>query len=101
MKEFIGRTIKDGNKDILLTNDNISNYADKVVHLYSPLFCTRVEGGKICSKCGDHSVVDQGGSYIGIASTRTSATTLNMKMKQFHNATLTVTKINKNNLFLK
>lgn len=99
--EFIGRTIQDGSKKIRLTFDNIEKYVDKSVQLYSPMACKRVNGGKICSVCGDASVLSQGTKHIGIASTRASSTTLNMKMKQFHSATIKLCKLKKDSLFLK
>lgn len=99
--EFIGRTILDGSKRVKLTFDNIDKYVDKSVQLYSPMACLKVNGGKICSVCGDSSVLAQGTTHIGIASTRLSSTTLNMKMKQFHSATVKITKLKKENMFLK
>lgn len=99
--EFIGRTISvGGNKKVILSPDNIDKYVNTYVNMYSPLYCQRVHGGKICAKCGDLRSVNLGVTNIGLASTKTSSSMLNLKMKQFHAATVKITKLDKDKLFL-
>lgn len=99
-EEFIGRTIKDKGGKTTLTSDNIGRYINTFVDMYSPMYCLRVHGGKICAKCGDMRSLSLGVTNIGIASTKASSSMLNMKMKQFHAATVKITKIDKDKLFL-
>lgn len=100
-EKFVGRTIKEGNKIVNLTYDNINSYKGKTVEMFSPIYCLSTEKGEVCGTCGDKRAVALGYKYIGMSSSRLSSAMLNMKMKQFHSATLKVTKLNKKDLFLK
>jgi len=43
------RFIRDGNKDVLLTEDNIHEYIGRKVLMYTPIYCTLEKG--ICERC--------------------------------------------------
>ena len=43
------RYIRDGNKDVLLTPDNIQDYIGRKVQMYTPIYCTERKG--ICERC--------------------------------------------------
>ncbi len=96
-KEFVGRHIVERGKLVLLTNENISKYTNKEVNLRSPMYC---ESEKICSVCSDRKFEQLGITNIGLTASRMSGTLLNAGMKNFHDSTVKVTKININEITL-
>jgi len=58
------RYIKDGNKDVLLTKDNINDYIGKTVLMYSPIYCTWPNG--ICERCYGKKYEQMNSTEVGI-----------------------------------
>lgn len=49
-KNIIGVNIKDGNRVVELTPENVNDYADRVVDMFLPNTCNHTDG--VCRKCG-------------------------------------------------
>lgn len=82
----MGLNIFEGGKTVLLTNDNISQFAGKEVALRSPQFC-RSPGNSYCRACIGDSNAQHPDSFGGQASDLGS-TILYVFMKKAHGGAL-------------
>lgn len=83
---YVGLNIFEGGKTVLLTNDNISQYAGKEVALRTPQFC-RSPGNSYCRACIGESNAQHPDSFGGQASDLGS-TILYVFMKKAHGGAL-------------
>jgi hypothetical protein len=83
---LVDRYMLDGNKTILLTNDNIDGYMDKIIKLRSPMYC-KLEGSKFCKKCAGVKL-SSSPDGIPLLMTGIGGTLLNMMMKKMHGSEL-------------
>lgn len=87
---FINRYIKEGNNLILLTNDNISKYINKIVKLRSPMYC---KTEKICNKCAGELYYKLGIENLGLVSNALAGVLINLSMKSFHDTSVSMMEI--------
>lgn len=80
-RHVLYRYINDGGKRVLLTPDNVGNYVDKVVNLYSPQCCLH---DKICGKCAGQLFYKLGVTQVGLLTTQITQKLLNLKLKSKH-----------------
>lgn len=90
VNDFQQRYINDNGHTVLLDSTNSKKYVGKMIHLYSPMCCKGVQGGKICAKCGGK----QDSKFIGLDSNKIATTLTNLNMKKFHDSTLRFSRIN-------
>lgn len=95
--QFMYRYIVEGNKLILLDDNNIDKYLNKKVKMRSAMYCN---GDKLCSKCAGELYYKMGIENVGLTATRLAGTLLNLNMKKFHNSTVNVTRLNLNTITL-
>lgn len=96
-KEYMYRYVVDGKNLILLTPNNIGDYLDTFVKLRSPMFC-KTKDYKYCSKCIGEQPYMLGLTKFGLAIARLSNTLLNLQLKKFHDLTVKVHDIDKDDL---
>ena len=83
--DFLYRYIIEGNKLVMLDDDNIKNYIGKEVKLRSPMFCIGVGKDKcLCNKCAGDFYYKIGKKNIGLLCSRPAETTKRLGMKKFH-----------------
>lgn len=82
--DFTYRYIIEGNKLVLLTNENINKYIGREVKLRSPMFCI---GKKLCRTCAGIMFEKLEINNIGLTAARVSSTLTNLSMKKFHDTT--------------
>ena len=90
ISDFQQRFINDNGHTVLLNSENSKKYVGKMIHIYSPMCCKGVQGGKICAKCGGK----QDSKFIGLDSNKIATTLTNLNMKKFHDSTLRFSRIN-------
>jgi hypothetical protein len=83
-----------GGKLLELTPDNIGQYAGKVVHMRSPMYCLGVDGDKICTHCAGTLFKRINIDNAGLTVSNITGNLLNMSMKTFHDSTVHTSKIN-------
>lgn len=83
--KLLYRYIIEGSKLVLLTIDNISNYAGKFVKMRSPLYCV---GDKICNKCMGELFYRLGIKNVGLTASSIGSNYLNLLMKAFHDSSI-------------
>lgn len=91
------RYIIEKNKLVLMDDSNIDNYVGKKIKLRSPMYCI---GDKLCSKCAGLMYEKLGIKNIGLTTSRAATTLLNMGMKQFHDSTQSIVRIDINKISL-
>ena len=96
-EEFLYQYINDGGKLVLLTEDNVSKYINKMIHLRSPMFCG---SEKICHHCIGEFPKMLKIEAIGLTTGRVSNTIMAKKMKLFHNAKVKFSDIDVNTLLI-
>lgn len=87
---FLYRYIIEGGKMVELTNANIEKYVGKVINLRSPLFC---QSPKLCNKCAGNLYYKLGIENIGLTATKVSSTLLNLSLKNFHDTSIHLQRI--------
>ena len=80
-----------------MDDSNIDNYVGKKIKLRSPMYCI---GDKLCSKCAGLMYEKLGIKNIGLTTSRAATTLLNMGMKQFHDSTQSIARIDINKISL-
>lgn len=90
-KQVIYTWIKDGDKEILLTPDNIDNYVNKTVMMRTPMTCI---DDKICSKCAGQLFYMLGVKHAGLFTAQISYSDLNLGLKAKHDSTVNLYKLN-------
>ena len=93
--DFTLQYIMEGNKAVLLTDDNVDKYVGKTIHLRSPMFCG---ADKLCRHCVGELPKDLNIEAIGLTTGRVPNTILAKKMKLFHNAKFKYNKVDLNKL---
>lgn len=86
-KMFLYRYIKEGQKKVLIDEDNIKNYINKNIQLYDPLFCV---GNKICNKCAGEIYYKLGIENIGLTASKVCSSIMNKSLKKFHDRSLKI-----------
>ena len=88
---FIGRYIIVGGKSLLLTEENVDKYVNKVVSLRSPMFCHTENN--FCSTCmGEASKNYQ--NAVAIMVINMAGIILNTSMKAMHDQSIKLVKLN-------
>lgn len=87
---FKYRWIVDNGKLVMLTDENISKYAGKEVHLRSPLYC---KGEHVCSKCAGDLFYRVNMRNAGLLTSTFSGTLMNKSMKTIHDSSIKFSKI--------
>ena len=98
IKDFLGRTIRVGQTDIILTEENMSKFDGKVVDMYSPLTCERK--GDLCFKCCGQKSKDFYGNVIGVQVVNITSKFMNTAMKNMHGTELKVIQPELKDIFL-
>lgn len=98
VKDFIGRTIRVGQSDIILTEDNISKYDGKVVDMYSPITCERK--GDLCFKCCGQKSKKFYGNVIGVQVVNVTSKFMQTAMKSMHGTELKIVQPQLQDIFL-
>lgn len=99
-KLFLYRYIKEGDKLIMLTEDNIEKYIGKRVKLRSPMYCKKVENGKLCNKCCGDQYYEQDIDTVGLLSMRVAGTLTNANMKKFHSNQIKIARFDLDKLLI-
>jgi len=84
--DFIGRTIRVGGADVVLTQENMSRYDGQVVDLYSPMTCA--EPYNMCYKCCGRRCKDLGVTMIGLQTVKITSKFMLTSMKNMHGTVL-------------
>ena len=92
IKDFIGRWIHADGADLMITEDNLSKYANRTVGLYSPLTCECKND--FCFKCCGQRAKDLYAELIGIQVVKITSTFMNQAMKNMHGTVLKVNNVN-------
>lgn len=90
-KLFLYRYIVEGGKLVRLDNTNIKSYIGKTVKFRSALFC---QSPKLCNKCSGDLYYNLGIENIGLTVTKVGSTVLNLSLKNFHDTTIHLKRIN-------
>ena len=80
-----GCFIKEGNKTIQLTKDNIDSYVGKTIEKYDIIHC---KGEKPCHKCAGEKYYKVGIMNIGATTTKICSTIMNKALKKKHDNTI-------------
>ena len=78
-------------KLVRLDNTNIKSYIGKLVHFRSVLFC---QNEKLCNKCAGDLYYNLDIQNVGLTVTRVGSAVLNLSLKNFHDTTLHLKRIN-------
>lgn len=89
-KMFLYRYVLTNGKEVLITDDNLSEFEGKEVLLRSPLFC---KGDKICNKCAGELFYKLGVKNAGLLNSTMSGTLMNLSMKKFHDSSVKFNKL--------
>lgn len=87
---YISRFIKSGQNTVKITSDNKTNFIDKWVDLFTPMYCNSVN---ICEKCAGTSYGDLNITNMGVTSCKPSNDVMNKSMKKFHEASTNLERI--------
>ena len=88
-KQFIGRTIRVGSKDVVITAENLAQYVSgKVIKLYSPLTCETKYN--FCYKCCGKNAKNFGAKVLGLQTIKLSSKFMMLSMKNMHGTVLTI-----------
>ena len=90
-KLFNYRYIKDKDKEVLLTPDNIDSYIGKPIKMRSPLYCT---GDKFCNKCVGELYNRMGLTNAGLIANKSGTSLMQYSLKQFHDSSIKIHNIN-------
>lgn len=95
--DYVYRYIIEGNGFVELTNENISSYIGKTVHMRSPQMCI---GKKLCNKCMGNLFYRLGIDNVGLTSTAVSSKLLKLKLKAKHDGTAKITILDPDGLLM-
>jgi hypothetical protein len=85
----LGRTIRAGSKDIVVTKENLDQYVTgKVIKLYSPLTCETKFN--FCYKCCGRYAREFNAKLLGIQTVKISSKFMMISMKNMHGTVLKV-----------
>ena len=94
-KDIMYRYILDNKSLVLVDKDNFDKFVNKTVKLRSPMFCV---GDKICSKCAGTMFYKLGIKNIGLTTSKMGTTLVNLGMKNFHDTTVSLEKLDIKNI---
>jgi len=97
INDYLYRYIMEGNKLILLDDDNIHKYFGVKVKMRTPMGCI---SKKLCRVCAGLMYEKLNITNIGLTSARVSSTLVNLSMKKFHNSTSQISQVKLNNLII-
>ena len=97
LKFYIYHYIIEGSKKIVLTPENKDKYIGKMVKMRLPGNC--IHDPSTCNICAGERFYMMGIDKIGLTSGRISNSLLRARMKQAHDATVKLSKINADELF--
>lgn len=86
IKFYKGRTIIYNGKKIVLTQDNLSDYADKEIKLRSPVYCRTQKG--LCYTCTGQIFKDMDQKAINMMIVEVANTFMQSSMKAMHDTTV-------------
>ena len=86
------RYIIDGNKKVLLNNENMPKYIGKKVKLRSIMYCGCDYG--VCLTCAGLSLKKIGIDVVGLTGNALTGSLVNIKMKSFHDTSVKTNEIN-------
>ena len=89
--KFLYRYIIDGNKLVMLDNDNMKQYVGKKVKLRSIMYCGCDSG--VCMTCAGKLFEKLQIDSIGLTTSTLTGALLNLKMKAFHDTSVKVNEI--------
>jgi len=98
VKDFIGRYVQEGAKDVEITEENMKQFEGKVVKIYSPLTCEHKYN--LCFKCCGRRARDLGAEVIGIQVVKITSTFMLKSMKNMHGTVLQTTQPKLQDIFL-
>lgn len=96
-KDFLYRYIIEGDKLVLIDDDNIKKYIGKEVKMRSVMYCV---SEKICRTCLGLMYEKLDITNVGLTTSRVSSSLLNLSMKKFHDTSSKISKIDINNISL-
>lgn len=82
---FIDRFINDNGKTVMLNNETVDKYVNRIIHLYDPMFCIN---DKICNRCAGNLYYKLGISNIGLTTSRISSSMMNKALKAKHDSSI-------------
>ena len=83
--KYLYRYIKVGQKYVMLTNDNKSQYVGKTVNMRTPMYCIGVGKQKcLCNKCAGDFYYKLGKTNIGLATSKIATTITQLNLQKFH-----------------
>lgn len=91
------RYIVDNGKLVCLTPDVAPKYFGKLVHMRSPMYC---QGAHICNKCAGDLLYRLKIKNVGLTVSDIGSCLLNAGMKNFHNSTIDLYKIDINSMMI-
>lgn len=91
------RFINDNGKLVCLTPEIAPKYYGKTVHMRSPMYCA---GEKICNKCAGDLMYRLQLRNVGLTISDIGSNLLNVGMKGFHDSTVSLYKMDVNNLLM-
>lgn len=100
-KDILGRWVKDGNKEVLVTTENVKKYLGIPIKKRTPAGCKSKNG--ICRKCCGEmmfELMDSDTVNVGFFVSIIGSNLLGMTMKSTHNMTQRVVKIENMNDFI-
>ena len=89
-KNHVGRYILEGGKPLLLTNENIGKYENKVKVLRTPMFCKL--GKNFCTTCSGIPMKDYE-KGVSLLSIETGGGILKLSLKKFHVSELSLANV--------
>jgi len=95
--DYLYRYIVEGNKLVLLDDNNINKYLGVKVKMRTPMGCT---SKKLCEKCAGLMYGKLNIINIGLTSARVSSTLVNLSMKKFHNSTTQISHVELKDLII-
>lgn len=97
-KDIMYSYMIEGDRLVVLDDDNFDKYVGKRVKLRNPMFCI---GEKLCRACAGTMFDKLGIENIGLTTAKVSSTLLNLNMKKFHNSTASIHHIDLSTIGLK
>lgn len=91
IKEFLGRYIIHNGKQIMLTEDNMPQYAKSKVLVRSPMYCRAKKG--ICAKCVGDLYAKLNMRHVAMSIVDISATFTKLSLKAMHGEVIETSKI--------
>ena len=98
VKDFIGRTVRENGRDVVITEENMGHFDGEVVHMYSPMTCECK--GDLCFKCCGTKSKDFYGNIIGVQVVNITSTFMQTAMKNMHGTELKLIQPKLEDIFL-